>query len=107
MKILFGILAVALLTLSLSASHASGDCNDVLDKIEAERWDAVSNYEMSYYGAGLALSHYYIEKDCSTAVDKINEELEDMYSQNIDDGILEKFEAGVRFSINALKDTSW
>ena len=87
-------------------AFASVDCQESIDKIMTRHWDKAARKEMSYYGAGLILGSIYIEQDCDTAEQVIDEVLMDLWNGYRETkqhkSIVDNISAGLRFAKSTL-----
>jgi len=99
------LIVLIILTISFIAVTpnvvASSDCSTVIETIKQEHWDSVKKKDMSWYGAGLILGLYYVEKDCNNSKEKMEEILDNLWTAQkeyeVDRKIVDGVSAGIRF----------
>lgn len=99
--------------LSMEKVYASGDCADVIQKIKDKHWENInkSKYKrdgkMAWFAAGLVLSAHYVEKDCDTADEILDQYLIDAKIADKEAGqsdIRDDISAAIRYVKSLLKD---
>jgi len=97
-KNIFLVLAIIpILVLPVYAQEFTGnmvekDCSKVIEKIKEKHWDTLKSYAAYYpdkpnwYAAGLMLGLHYVEKDCDTAEEKMNEILDNLWTGQKENG---------------------